>query len=145
MKIIIISGFFNPLHAGHLDMIEAAAKMGDHLVVIVNNDMQQMIKKGKIILDEQNRARLLAALRDVDEVFISVDEDPTVIRTLEKIRQKYPDDYLVFANGGDRDSVKVIPEAEVCQANDIELLFGVGGNEKVDSSTRINQALGHKK
>jgi cytidyltransferase-like protein len=145
MKIVIISGFFNPLHAGHLDMIEAAARLGDHLVVVVNNDAQQIIKKGKIILDEQNRARLLAALRDVDEVMISVDKDPTVIQTLEKISQKYPNDNLIFANGGDRDSEKVIPEAEVCHANNIELLFGVGGIEKADSSTRINQAMGHKK
>jgi cytidyltransferase-like protein len=145
MKIIIISGFFNPLHAGHLDMIEAAARLGDHLIVIVNNDVQQVMKKGKVILDEKNRSRLLAALRDVDEVVISTDQDQTVIRTLDDIRKKYPIDDLVFANGGDRDSEKVIPEAEICHTNNIELLFGVGGIEKTDSSTRINQALGHKK
>jgi cytidyltransferase-like protein len=73
MKVVIVSGFFNPLHGGHLDMIEAAAKMGDRLLVIVNNDEQQIEKKGKIILDEQNRARLMRALRDVDEVIIGID------------------------------------------------------------------------
>jgi glycerol-3-phosphate cytidylyltransferase/D-beta-D-heptose 7-phosphate kinase/D-beta-D-heptose 1-phosphate adenosyltransferase len=145
MKIVIVSGFFNPLHGGHLDMIEAAARLGDQLIVIVNNDVQQVIKKGKVILDQRNRARLLGALRDVDEVMIAVDDDPTVIESLRAVAQKYPDDELVFANGGDRDSEKVTPETEICHEYAITMLFGVGGTEKADSSTRINQALGHKK
>ena len=145
MKVIIVSGFFNPLHGGHLDMIEAAAKLGDRLIVIVNNDEQQVQKKGKVILVETNRARLIRALRVVDEVFISIDEDMTVIKSLDFLASQYPDDELVFANGGDRDSTKVVPETEVCDKNDIEMLFGVGGNNKADSSTRINQALGHAK
>lgn len=145
MKVVIVSGFFNPLHGGHLDMIEAAAAMGDRLIVIVNNDIQQVMKKDKVILSEQNRLRLIEALRYTDEAMIALDEDPTVIKSLEAIAQMYPDDELVFANGGDRDSEKAIPEAEVCHANNIELVFGVGGDDKADSSTRINQALGHKK
>lgn len=145
MKVVIVSGFFNPLHGGHLDMIEAAAKLGDRLIVIVNNDEQQVQKKGKVILVETNRARLIRALRVVDEVFISIDEDMTVIKSLDFLASQYPDDELVFANGGDRDSTKVVPETEVCEKNQIEMLFGVGGNNKADSSTRINQALGHAK
>ncbi len=144
MKIVIVSGFFNPLHAGHLDMIEAGAKLGQKLVVIVNNDEQQVMKKGKVILTAENRARLIAALRDVDEVLIAIDQDPSVIQTLEKIALKYPHDELVFANGGDRDSEKVIPEGDVCRKYNIGMVFGVGGNEKADSSTRINQAMGHE-
>jgi len=145
MKTVIVSGFFNPLHGGHLDMIEAAAQLGDRLVVIVNNDIQQVMKKDKIILSEQNRARLLSALRDVDEVMVALDDDPTVIKTLQYIAEKYPADTLVFANGGDRDSEKAVPETDVCHEYNIEMLFGVGGAEKADSSTRINQALGHQK
>jgi cytidyltransferase-like protein len=145
MKTIIVSGFFNPLHGGHLDMIEAAAVMGDRLVVIVNNDVQQVMKKDKIILTEENRARVLGALRVVDEVFIAVDQDATVTKTLGLIAQKYAGDELVFANGGDRDSEKAIPEGDVCRQYGIEMVFGVGGTRKADSSTRINQALGHKK
>lgn len=145
MKIAIVSGFFNPLHGGHLDMIEAARKMGDRLMVILNNDVQQVLKKDKIILPEQNRARLMRALRDVDEVVIAIDQDPSVTRTLELIAKKYPNDELVFANGGDRDSEKVIPETEVCRRYGIKMVFDAGGTEKSDSSTRINQALGHKK
>jgi len=145
MKTIIVSGFFNPLHGGHLDMIEAAADMGDNLIVIVNNDIQQILKKDKIILPEQNRARLMRALRHVDEVIISIDEDPTVIKTLHAIADKYPDHELVFANGGDRNSEKAIPEGDVARDRNITLVFGVGGTDKADSSTRINQALGHQK
>lgn len=145
MKTVIVSGFFNPLHGGHLDMIESAKDLGDRLVVIVNNDTQQVIKKGKIILPEQNRARLLAALRHVDEVIIALDDDPPVIKTLEVLANKFPDDELVFANGGDRDSEKAIPEGVICRKHNIQMIFGVGGNDKADSSTRINQALGHAK
>lgn len=146
MKVVIVSGFFNPLHGGHLDMIEAAAKLGDRLVVIVNNDKQQILKKGKIILDEDNRTRLMRALRDVDEVVLSIDEEPPVIKTLEFLAHQYHGEELIFANGGDRDSVKAIPETEVCDTYNIELRFGVGtdirGLVKPDSSTRINQELG---
>lgn len=126
-------------------MMEAAAKIGDRLIVVVNNDRQQILKKDKIILQEMNRARLIRALEVVDEVVIAIDDDPTVIKTLDFIASQYPSDKLVFANGGDRDSAKVVPEADVCRENDIEMIFGVGGDNKSDSSTRINQALGHAK
>lgn len=146
MKVVIVSGYFNPLHGGHLDMIEAAAKLGDRLVVIVNNDKQQLLKKGKIILDEENRTRLMRALRDVDQVVLSIDEDPTVIKTLEFIAKQYHGEQLVFAQGGDRDSDKVNPETDVCNQYDIKVVYGVGtdirGLVKPDSSTRINQELG---
>jgi len=145
MKIVIESGYFNPLHGGHLDMIEAGRKLGDKLIMIVNNDEQQLLKKGKIILPLENRARVMRAMRDIDEVVESIDTDPTVTKTLEMIAQKYPDDELIFANGGDRDSKKAIPEVEVCEKYHIKMLFGVGGNDKADSSTRINQALGQEK
>jgi glycerol-3-phosphate cytidylyltransferase/D-beta-D-heptose 7-phosphate kinase/D-beta-D-heptose 1-phosphate adenosyltransferase len=148
MKITIISGYFNPLHGGHLDMIEAAKKMGDKLIVIVNNDEQQMLKKGKIILDEKNRMRLMGALRDVDEAVLSIDTDGTPssqpqIKTLEMLAKKYPNDELTFANGGDRNSTSAIPETEVCERYNIKMRFDAGAG-KPDSSSRINQATGHE-
>lgn len=144
---MIVGGFFNPLHGGHLDMIEAAAEMGDKLIVVVNNDVQQVLKKDKIILSEQNRARLIAALKYVDEVIIAIDKDPPVTKTLEKIAITHPDDELIFANGGDRVNPEALPgpEAAMCREKGIKMVFGVGGTKKADSSTRINQALGHKK
>ena len=144
MKVVIVSGYFNPLHGGHLDMIEAAAKMGDHLIVIVNNDAQQVLKKGKIILDEANRLRVLRSIKGVDQSVLSVDDDPTICKTLEMVAGQHPGDELVFANGGDRDSEKEIPEAAVCREFGIQMRFDAGEG-KPDSSTRINQALGHEK
>lgn len=149
MKRVIVSGFFNPLHGGHLDLIEAAKAMGDYLIVIVNNDIHQMTKKGKIILDEKNRARLMAALRPVDEVIIGIDPEhpkwPST-KTIEMIADKYPNDELIFCNGGDRVDPDGLPgpEAEMCRKRGIQMVFGVGGDKKADSSTRINQALGHE-
>lgn len=145
MKIVIISGYFNPLHGGHLDMIEAAADLGDKLIVVVNNDVQQHLKKGKIILDAKNRLRLMRALKGVNQVVLSIDDDSTVVKTLEMIAGQHPGDELMFANGGDRSSIKEVPETEVCKKYNIEMKFGVGGVNKVDSSTRINQATGHEK
>lgn len=146
MKRVIVSGYFNPLHGGHLDMIEAAKSLGDYLIVVVNNDQQQILKKGKIILDEMNRIRLISALRAVDEVVLSIDTEPPVIKTLREIAVKYPKDQLVFANGGDRDGQRVVPETDICEKLGIEMVFGVGSDEviKRDSSTRINQETGHE-
>lgn len=144
MKAVIISGYFNPLHGGHLDMIEAAAAMGDKLIVVVNNDVQQVLKKGKVILSEQNRARLIASLRDVDEVVMSIDDDLGQRKTLVALAKKYPTDELVFANDGDKDSEKAIPEGDICHQFGIKMVFNISGKGKVDSSTRINQALGHE-
>lgn len=141
MKVVIVSGYFNPLHGGHIDMIESAAAMGNKLIVIVNNDKQQILKKGKIILDESNRLRLMRTLKGVDQVVLSVDDDPTIIKTLEMVAGQYPGDELIFANGGDRNSTATIPEAEVCEKYNIEMRFDAGEG-KPDSSTRINKARG---
>lgn len=148
MKVVIVSGYFNPLHGGHLDMIEAASELGDKLIVVVNNDKQQLLKKGKIILDEANRTRLMWALKFVDEVVLSIDEDPTQIKTLRMLALQHADDELIFAQGGDRDSDKVNPEAEVCREYNIKVIYGVGtevrGFVKPDSSSRINKELGYE-
>lgn len=138
--LVIVSGYFNPLHGGHLDMIEAASDMGDKLIVVVNNDRQQLLKKGTIILDESNRVRLIKSLRIVDEVVLSIDEDPTIVRTLEKIAEQNLDKEIIFANGGDRDTSKEVPETSVCRKYNIKMVFDAGG-KKYDSSTRINLAV----
>lgn len=144
MKRVIVSGYFNPLHGGHLDMIEAASVLGDYLIVVVNNDAQAMLKKGKIILDEKNRLRLVQALREVNEGILSTDTEPSIIESIKLVRNKYPDDELIFANGGDRDGTRAVPETAICSELNIKMEFGVGSHEVVkrDSSSRINQATG---
>ncbi len=138
---VIVSGYFSPLHIGHLDMIEAAAQRGDKLIVIVNNNAQQIAKKGKLIVDESDRLRIVSALRVVDEAFVAVDDDRTVCESLRLIAERNSDHRLIFANGGDRQS-GFVPEADVCAANEIEMVFDMGGTEKADSSSRINMELG---
>lgn len=138
----ILSGFFSPLHVGHLDMIEAGAAHGDRLLVIVNNNQQQLMKKGKVIMDEQDRLRIVQALRYVDEAIIAVDEDRTVSASLRLVAEKFGDTFdLVFGNGGDR-IPEYVPEAPVCQEYGIGMVFGMGGDQKADSSSRINVELG---
>jgi glycerol-3-phosphate cytidylyltransferase/D-beta-D-heptose 7-phosphate kinase/D-beta-D-heptose 1-phosphate adenosyltransferase len=137
----IVSGYFNPLHVGHLRMMEAARRLTGRLIVIVNNDPQQMLKKGRIIIPLDDRLEIVRALRVTDEAIASIDEDTTVKSTLRAIRKRYPEAELIFANGGDRSSVSRIAEADVCEELDIALTFGVGGEEKADSSTRIIAAM----
>jgi bifunctional ADP-heptose synthase (sugar kinase/adenylyltransferase) len=123
-------------------MMEAAAELADRLVVIVNNDEQQMLKKGRIITPLDDRLEIVRALRIVDEAVPAIDEDATVKQTLASLRERYPSASLTFANGGDRSAASVIAEAELCEALGIGLQLGVGGTEKADSSSRINAALG---
>ncbi len=139
---VIVSGYFSPLHVGHLDMIESAAESGDFLVVIVNNNAQQVMKKGKIIQEEGDRLRVVTALRVVDDAMIAVDTERDVSESIRVVAEKYPDSKLIFANGGDRSSGKVVPETGVCEEFGIEMVFDMGGTEKADSSTRINMELG---
>ncbi len=144
MRIVILSGFFNPLHGGHLDMIEEAAQLADKMIVIVNNDIQQKLKKGKLILDERNRLRLISALKYVDDAVLAIDQDPPVSETIRLIAKEHPNDKIIFANGGDRSSPGLVPETDVCKEFNIEMIYGIGGTNKADSSTRINKATGHE-
>lgn len=138
-KASIVSGYFNPLHHGHLDLFEAAAERSGYLIVIVNNDRQQTLKKGRIIQVEDVRARIVRALRVVDDVYVAVEDGPGIDGTFDVIRAAYPDTVLEFCNGGDRRDVDDLPTDELAaaQRNDITLHYGIGGTDKADSSTRI--------
>jgi cytidyltransferase-like protein len=143
-KASIVSGYFNPLHHGHLDLFEAAAARSGYLIVIVNNDEQQLLKKGRIIQVQDIRARIVRALRCVDDVVVSVDDGPGLDRTFDVIRAAYPDTALEFCNGGDRrPDGDTLPTDELAaaQRNDISLHYGIGGTNKADSSTRIMAEL----
>lgn len=137
--VVIVSGYFGPLHGGHLDLIEGARSLGDKVCVIVNNNVQQTLKKGRVITDETKRLRIVQALRDVDFCVISIDKDPTVCLTLELLAKRFADNKLIFANGGDRITDAVVPETPICQRYGIDMVFDAGGTEKADSSTRLIQ------
>ncbi len=121
--IVIVSGYFSPLHCGHLDYLEEAAAAGDQLFVIVNNNDQQILKKGKLILDQDDRLRIIKALSVVDEAMISIDNDRSVSQTLAFIAESNENSKLIFGNGGDRNSLENIPEADICHRYGIETIF----------------------
>ena len=125
---VAVSGYFDPIHVGHLEYLRMAKELGDSLVVIVNNNYQCKLKKGKHFMDENDRVEIVKALRFVDEVFLSVDKDRTVCKSLEQIK---PD---VFANGGDR-ATSECPETPVCKKFNIKMVDGLG--DKIRSSSSL--------
>ena len=127
-KVVTVSGYFDPIHIGHLEYFKYAKKLGNYLVVIVNNDQQCFLKKGKSFMPENDRVEIVKAIKGVDEVVLSIDTDKTVCQTLAVIN---PD---VFANGGDRHNQE-IPEAKVCRKFNIELVDGLGN--KIRSSSNM--------
>ncbi len=126
MITVAASGYFNPLHKGHVEYLEKAKSLGDKLVVILNNDHQRALKGSKEFMSQEERMVILKALRCVDEVVLSIDMDPTVCKSLEMIK---PD---IFAKGGDRFASE-IPEAEVCNTLGILMVDGLGN--KIQSSS----------
>ncbi len=128
MKKVCISGYFDPLHVGHIEYINKAKKLGDYLVVIVNNNLQCKLKKGKFFMDENDRVEIVKNLKSVDEVFLSIDDDKTVCQSLKKLKPS------IFANGGDRKNYE-IPESKVCDMYGIEIIDGLG--EKIRSSSDL--------
>ena len=125
---VAVSGYFDPIHIGHLEYLKMAKDLGDYLIVIVNNDYQSNLKKGKSFMNELDRVEIVKALKLVDEVFLSIDKDKTVCKSLEKLK---PD---IFANGGDR-STEEIPEVEVCVNFNIKMIDGLG--DKIRSSSEL--------
>ena len=123
---IAVSGYFDPIHVGHLEYLKMAKSLGDILVVIVNNNHQCVLKKGKFFMDENDRLEIVKAIKYVDEVVLSVDQDKTVCKSLELIRPN------IFANGGAR-STDEVPETSVCKKYKIEMVDGLG--EKIRSSS----------
>ena len=132
-KAIIVSGYFNPLHKGHLDLFKKAKSLGDKLWVIVNSDFQRELKGSKPFMDENERLIIIQSIKYVDYALISNDRDKTQCYTLQQFHDMFSDKYdLAFANGGDQNN-DTISEREVCEKLGIELLDGLG--DKIQSSS----------
>ena len=133
MRAIIVSGYFNPLHKGHIEYFKLAKKHGDILFVIVNNDIQREIKGSKAFMDENERKIIVEELKVVDNVFISIDTDKSVNKTISMIHEKYSSKFeLFFANGGDQNNQN-IPESVICDKLGIKLIDRLG--KKIQSSS----------
>ena len=126
--VVAVSGYFDPMHVGHLEYLQLASKLGDKLIVIVNNNHQAELKKGEFFMHEKDRMEIVAALKCVDEVFLSIDMDSSVCKSLEEVKPN------IFANGGDR-SLEEIPETAVMKKYDIKMVDGLG--EKIRSSSDL--------
>jgi cytidyltransferase-like protein len=132
-KVIIVSGYFNPIHKGHIEYFQNAKANGDKLFVIVNSDLQRALKGSKEFQDEKERVFIVENLRLVDKCFLSIDNDRTVVETIKEIHRQYGVQYqLIFANGGDQNN-NSIPERPICEELGIDLIDGLGG--KIQSSS----------
>ena len=132
-KAIIVSGYFNPLHKGHLEYFINAKAQGDLLFVIVNSDHQRALKGSKEFQKEDERLFIIQHIKEVDHAVISIDQDRTVCKTIELIHQQYHKTHqLAFANGGDQNNHS-IPEQHICEQIGIELIDGLG--DKIQSSS----------
>ena len=128
MIVVAVSGYFDPIHVGHLEYLKLAKQLGDKLIVIVNNDKQTILKKGKSFMNEKDRMEIVSALQSVDEVFLSIDDDKSVCKSLEFLKPN------IFANGGDR-SLSEIPETAIIDKYSIKMVDGLGA--KIRSSSKI--------
>jgi len=136
-QIVLATGGFDPLHSGHIAYLNAARELGDSLIVGVNSDEWLRRKKGQEFMSWEERATIIAALHKVDRVINFDDRDDTAIGAILKVRSIFPNDKIIFANGGDRTAVN-IPEMDIVDEN-IEFIFGVGGENKKNSSSWILQ------
>lgn len=134
MNIVVVSGGFDPIHSGHIEYLKSAKEHGDKLIVALNSDIWLEKKKGKPFMTFYERKSILEAIQYVSEVInFEDDKKGSCINALTKIKKLYPNDKIFFANGGDR-NINNIPEMSV---SGIEFLFGVGGNDKKNSSSWI--------
>jgi len=132
-KVIIVSGYFNPIHKGHLELFQKAKEVGDKLWVIVNSDFQRELKGSKEFMDENERLTIVSSIRYVDKAIISIDKDKTQCTTLAYLADQFNHEFeLFFANGGDQNNDS-ISEVSICKEKRIGLIEGLG--EKIQSSS----------
>ena len=133
LKAIIVSGYFNPLHKGHIELFEISKQLCDMLIVIVNSDLQRFLKGSKEFMLEDERLELINSIKYVDWAMISIDTDKTQNESIKEIYEIYKDTHkLAFANGGDQNN-DTIPEADTCRELGVELIEGLGN--KIQSSS----------
>lgn len=134
-NIVLVSGGFDPVHSGHISYLQAARELGDILIVAVNSDAWLARKKGRSFMPIKERCTIIRNIRGVDHVIDFDDTDGSACRAIRMVRASYPQDHIIFANGGDR-TAKNIPEMDIQDSN-LEFVFGVGGENKKNSSSWI--------
>jgi cytidyltransferase-like protein len=135
-KFVIVSGGFDPIHSGHVRLISDASKFGP-VIVIINSDDFLIEKKGYAFMNVKERVHIIKNIKNVSEVFISIDNDHTVSKTIEFISSNLKYNIGFFANGGDRKDKTDVPEWSICNKHNIELLFDIGGSKTQSSSNLV--------
>jgi D-beta-D-heptose 7-phosphate kinase/D-beta-D-heptose 1-phosphate adenosyltransferase len=135
INIVLCTGGFDPVHSGHISYLKHAGKLGDYLIVGLNSDRWLTAKKGRPFMDWNERQIILDNLRMVDRVIDFDDSDGTACNAIRRVKSMFPDDRLIFANGGDR-TKENIPEMIF---DDVEFVFGIGGVDKRNSSSVLLQ------
>tara|TARA_B100000686_G_C16627689_1_gene882779 strand:+ start:149 stop:583 length:435 start_codon:yes stop_codon:yes gene_type:complete len=134
-NLVLVSGGFDPIHSGHIYLIEQASSFGN-VVILLNSDKWLRKKKGREFLPFDERKVIMQSIKNVIDVLSFDDEDTTVIEGIKKAIEKYPNFNIKFANGGDRNN-KNTAETKFCKKNNIEMLWGIGGTNKSNSSSWI--------
>ena len=137
---VIVSGGFDPIHIGHLNLINEASKLGK-VIVIVNSDEFLLKKKGFYLIPSNERVEIIKNLKNVASVFLSIDKDASVSESIKTLAADKSFNIKFFANGGDRKNDSDIPEKKICEENDIKLIFDVGGGKTQSSSSLFKEAI----
>lgn len=132
-NIVVVSGGFDPIHSGHIAYFKAAKALGDELIVGINSDEWLIRKKGKAFMTMHERQAVVQSIRYVDYAIQFNDDDDSAILLLKLVKQTWPNDKIIFANGGDRNESN---NREI-SVEDVKFVYGVGGSMKLNSSSKI--------
>ena len=135
----LVSGGFDPVHAGHLKMFQDAKKMANNVVLLLNNDEWLKKKKGKPFMNQNQRKEILEEFKSISKVIIQESSDPSSSQAIEKFVSKNPNKNICYCNGGDRSNVRNIREEDICLKLGVDLQFGVGGEKKIESSSNLTK------
>ena len=135
----LVSGGFDPVHLGHLKMLQEAKKLANKVIVLLNNDEWLIKKKGKPFMNENQRKEILSEFKSITKVIIQNSSDKSSNQAIEDFVRNNPNKSICYCNGGDRSNIKNILESKICKKLGVSLEFGVGGEEKVESSSQLSR------
>tara|TARA_Y100001936_G_C16058123_1_gene662414 strand:- start:1146 stop:1925 length:780 start_codon:yes stop_codon:yes gene_type:complete len=135
----IVSGGFDPVHVGHLRMFQDAKKLSDNVIILLNNDDWLIRKKGKPFMNQKQRKEILEEFESITEVIIQKSSEKSSSLAIEEFAENNQKKNICYCNGGDRSNIENIREADTCKKLGIDLVFGVGGEEKIESSSELTK------
>ena len=135
----LVSGGFDPVHVGHLRMFQNAKDLSDHVIILLNNDEWLIKKKGKPFMNQDQRKEILCQFKSISEVIIQTSNEESSSLAIEEFVIKNPNKSICYCNGGDRSNIRNINESNICQKLGVDLHFGIGGEEKLESSSKLTK------